>query len=164
MSATKAGRAIAVSLAALATIGAAPAEPISMSIRAWGQQLAEWQIQPDGAVVSTVMDPATPGASSTYKLVTRRLPATRGRFATIANLLKPARPWAGKSLPCKTPMTDADSGVVHWNKAVSLSFYSGCTESETRAVLTPLYAANAQINLWTKDAPIAETRTVGPGQ
>lgn len=157
-------RAVALSLAALLTIGAAPAEPISMSISAWGQQLADWRIDPDGAIVSTVMDPATPGASSTYKLVTRRTGAVPGRFAEIVKLLEPARPWAGKSLPCKTPMTDADSGVVHWSKTVSLSYYSGCTEGETQAVLRPLYAANNQINLWTKDAPIAETRVVGPGQ
>lgn len=157
-------RAAILAAAALLIGATAPPEPIGMSISAWGQKLAEWQIEPDGAIVSTVMDPATPGVSSTYKLVTRHTGAAPGRFATIVKLLEPAKSWAGKSLPCKTPMTDADSGIVRWSKTASLSYYSGCTESETQAVLRPIYAANKQINLWTKDAPIAETRVVGSGQ
>lgn len=143
---------------------AAPAEPISVSISAWGQRLAEWRIDPDGAIVSTVMDPARPGASPTYKLVTRRAPAAPDRYPAIVAMLRPTQRWAGKALPCKRPITDADSGTVRWSKTVALDYYSGCTEALTRGVVKRVYAANQQIAIWTKDAPITDTRTIGPGQ
>lgn len=157
-------RALIVAGTTLLIGAAAPAEPISLSIRAWGQRVAEWRIEPDGAIVSTVMDPATPGASSTYTLVTRRVAAAPGRYESIATMLKPVRRYAGKTLPCRNPMTDQDSGALQWGTAATFNYYSGCNGNPTRALVQRVYAANQQITIWTKDAPISGRRVVGPGQ
>lgn len=141
----------------LLAIGAAPApEAITMTDSSWGQMVAQWRIEPDGSIYyAAIGEPWSPGAHS--PLIAHRTAASPARYRWIARLLRPARAWAGKQMPCAHPMTDQDSGTVSWGKATRLGYYAGCTEPETRNVITLLFKAQNQIATWAAHAPVVPT-------
>jgi hypothetical protein len=131
-------------------------EPIKMSRSAWGQTIMRWQISSDGTIEYQIVDGPLKFGTEQPLRTWRTKPDAR-RYDLIASLLNPARRWAGRELPCVSPMTDQDSGIISWGSK-KLAYYTGCYETDTRSVVSTLMSAEQQIMVWA-----SETRTkAGP--
>ena len=118
-------------------------ERIEMTRSAWGKTIMHWRISGDGAIEYRVVDgPLKLGTDQL--LLTRRTKPNAERYRRIVSLLKPARLWAGRELPCVSPMTDQDTGTISWGSE-KLDYYAGCYEPETRSTVATLMRAEKQI-------------------
>ena len=125
-------------------------ERIEMTRSAWGQTIMHWRINIDGAIEYQVVDgPLKLGTDQ--PLLTRRTKPKAERYRRIVSLLKPARLWAGRELPCVSPMTDQDSGTISWGSE-KLDYYAGCYEPETRLMVATLMSAEKQIAAWVLES------------
>jgi hypothetical protein len=141
-------------------VSAAPqlaAEAISMRTSAWGSDIVRWRIAPNGSITYAVRKLVYPPARQGPWLERRTSPAP-DRYRRIAELLSPARAWAGREMPCDHPITDQDSGTLSWGKGAKLDFYDGCHEPETKRLVALLFEAQKQLGSWTNTAPVTAVR------
>src|SRR5438270_535348 len=127
---------------ALGVAGVSPrsgtAESISVEVMVWGDPLYSWQLNSDGSGRFAELRPERTQVFGTYRFVTRSFRVSPAEFRRVALLLRPARSYAGRELPCTFEMTDQDAGSVRWRAGttnVSLDFNYGCTSP----AVAPIY-------------------------
>jgi hypothetical protein len=137
----------------------ATAEPLAMTVNSWGKPLLNIALAPDGAVTVTSARDVPGGKFGDYDLVTQRFRVDAAELAEVRRLLAPARPWAGRQLPCKSVITDLPYGIIRWG-AAELVYNGGCVGDEGKMVVDAL---NAAVNLLRRrgaSAPVAGVKAV----
>jgi hypothetical protein len=150
-----------VAAAAPAPAPAAPpsAEPLAMSVNYWGKPLMDVAVSAGGDVVETYTREVPGGKLGDYDLVTKRFRLDPADLATVRDLLAPARPWVGRSLPCPDPYSDLPYGSIRFG-ADELGYNGGCHSKEAIAVQQGLAAAIKLIDRRSEAAPVAAVKEV----
>jgi hypothetical protein len=97
-----------------------------------------------------------------HLVITRRWPATAGRFEEIAKLLKGPEAFAGKRVPCRLQITDGPQGQITWkqgSRSKTLSVVYACTSARADRIYEQLEKAASLAQGWGKEPSATEDST-----
>lgn len=154
---------IILSMALAAPPAAAPApttERISFEASSWGKPLSAWTVERSGAGRYTASRDAPSGGFRNYDLVTRTFRIAPADYARIESLLRPARAFAGRDLPCRRTVTDQVYGKVRWTTDEQVSFDLGCTSDQVKPIYDNFWEAETLVKRLAGAGTIVETKEV----
>ena len=161
------GLAAAAALAGCATVaadgGGTPSEMLSVEMNSWGKPVAHWQVGADGAGRYTVSRETAAKSFHEYDLVTTSFRAAPADFARLEALLRPARPYAGREIPCELTITDAVYGRILWQRQGApgeVRFNMGCTSRTADPIHANVAAALDLVETLAASGTVVEVKEV----
>ena len=152
--------ACAASAAPPAPPAAAPAESLSLDANSWGKPLSAWTVERSGAGRYTFSRKVPGGRFRDYDLVTRSFRIKPADYSRVEALLRPARAYAGRGLPCRPTISDMVYGHVRWSKSEEISYDLGCTSDEVRPIYEKLEEAENLVKRLSEAGSIVATEQV----
>ena len=141
----------------------APAASLSFEANSWGKPLSAWTIDSAGRGRYTASKPAPSGNFRDYDLLTRSFEASPADYRRVEALLAPARPHAGRDLPCEQTVTDQVYGKVRWTAPGGeweVAYNLGCTSREVAPIYEGFAKAEKLVARLAEGGTVVETRQV----
>lgn len=136
---------------------------IAMDILSWGKLTRRWEVDGSGNGIFQTTRDVPGGGFRDYDVLTRNFAVGPEAFARLRESLRPAEAFAGRPLDCELLVTDGPYGSVTWTgteRPGSVHYTLGCSSKQADAVQDVIFAAEALVATWAKDAPVAGVEEV----
>ncbi|HEX5182528.1 MAG TPA: hypothetical protein VFW19_05175 [Allosphingosinicella sp.] len=133
-------------------------DSLSFEAASWGRTLVQWTVERAGTGRYTTSRKVPSGDSSHYDLVTRSFRISADDYGRLEVLLRPARTYAGKDLPCRHVLEDRVYGVVRWGGEQQLAFNFGCLSKKVVPIYQSFRDADMLVRRLAEAGIVVETK------